>query len=81
MLKIHNLTHEQVEMLDKLWSLETMAEIETFKKQLPKFRRQQVDTLMEMVRLQSLDDMVDEYDEGDSYPDAEILLKKIKKSR
>lgn len=80
-MEIHNLTNEQVKMLDKLWSLETIEEVEYFKRQLPLFRRQQVDTLMELVRLQALDDMIDEHDEGDCYPDAEILLKKIQKSR
>jgi hypothetical protein len=80
-MEIHNLTLEQVQMLDKLWTMETLEEIESFKRELPLFRRQQVDTLMELVRLQSLDDMIDAHDEGDCYPDADILFKKIQDNR
>lgn len=46
-------------MLDKLWTLDSLQEIEDFKDQLPLFRRQQVDTLIELVRLQMIDDEID----------------------
>lgn len=77
-MQIHNLTSEQVEMLDKLWTFETMAEIENFKSQLPRFRRQQIDTLMELMRLQILDDMIDEED-IEVYPEAKKLIDRVKK--
>lgn len=79
-MEIHNLTSEQVQMLDTIWAFETLEQIDSFKKGLPRYIRQQVDTLMEMIRLQTLDDMVDEYDLGD-YPDARTFLEKIKNSR
>lgn len=46
-------------MLDHLWSLETIEDIEYFKASLPRFRRQQVDTLIELIRLQIIDDQID----------------------
>lgn len=55
-MKIHNLTKEQVEMLDHLWSLDTIEAIEDFKQELPRFRRQQVDTLLQLIHLQMIDD-------------------------
>lgn len=55
-MKIHNLTKEQVEMLDYLWSLDTIEAIEDFKQELPRFRRQQVDTLLQLIHLQMIDD-------------------------
>ena len=48
-MRIDGLNQEQVEMLDKLWSMDTIEEVEQFRSTLPKFRQQQVDTLMEMV--------------------------------
>lgn len=80
-MEIRNLTLEQVKMLDKLWSMDSLEEVESFKKELPLFRRQQVDTLMELVRLQSLDDMIDDYDTGGEYDHADALLKKIQNNR
>lgn len=77
-MQIHNLTEEQVEMLEHLWSLETIEDIEHFKTELPRFRRQQVDTLMELVRLQILDDMIDE-DDVEIYPEAEKLIARAKR--
>lgn len=77
-MEIHNLTHEQVEMLDKLWTLESMEEIVAFKQELPLFRRQQVDTLLALVFLQSIDDVFDQHD-TEKYPIAEKLIKKLRK--
>lgn len=66
-------------MLDKLWSFETMEQIEQFKQELPLFRRQQIDTLLEMVKLQVTDDMIDSYDTG-VYPTALDLLDRLRKT-
>ena len=78
-MQIHNLTSEQRQMLDQLWSFETLEEIEQFKRELPLFRRQQIETLLEMVRLQVADDLVDEYDNG-VYPTALELLARLRKT-
>jgi hypothetical protein len=78
-MQIHNLTSEQVEMLDQLWAFDTLEEIEDFKSQLPLFRRQQIDTLLEMVRLQGDDDWIDENDYG-VYPAAKELFRRIRKT-
>ncbi len=60
-MQIHNLTHEQVEMLDKIWEFDTLEQIEEFKRSLPLKRyRQQVDNLMELIRLQMIDDDLEE---------------------
>ena len=66
-------------MLDKLWSFETMEEIEQFKQELPLFRRQQIETLLEMVKLQVTDDMIDSHDTG-VYPTALDLLDRLRKT-
>jgi hypothetical protein len=76
-MQIHNLTSEQRHMLDQLWSFETLEQIEQFKKELPLFRRQQIETLLEMVRLQVADDILDEYDDG-VYPTALELLARLR---
>lgn len=59
-MEIHNLTLEQVEMLDKIWSFESREELDRFRDQLPLFRRQQIDTLIELMHLQDIDDRVEE---------------------
>ncbi len=78
-MQIHNLTREQFEMLEHLWTLETLEDIENFKRELPRFRRQQVDTLIELVRLQTVDDILD----ADSMPEfdsVDALLENIRNS-
>jgi len=59
-LQIHDLTKEQAEMLTKLWSIDSREDVNKFRDSLPLFRRQQVDTLVELVRLQIHDDEVSE---------------------
>jgi hypothetical protein len=76
-ISITNLTSEQVEMLDHLWSLETMADIENFKSELPRFRRQQVDTLIELIRLQVVDDSIDSGDMPE-FDSVDALLENIR---
>jgi len=41
---IEGLTEEQCEMLDKLWSMDTVEEVNEFRNTLPRFRQQQIDT-------------------------------------
>ena len=75
-MTIDGLTKEQVEMLDKLWSLDTMEEVRQFRSTLPQFRQQQIDTLMEII-LQELAE--DEITKMETFPDAEKILKEISK--
>lgn len=76
-ISIPNLTSEQVAILDHLWTLNTQYEIEQFKAHQPLFRRQEVDTLIELVRLQVLDDLLDQDDTG-NYFAFENLIKQMK---
>jgi len=78
MIQIHNLTSEQVQMLNKLWSMDSFDEVERFRSSLPLFRRQQIDTLLEMVRLQIIDDDID--DTGDLNLAQEMLASFIMKA-
>jgi hypothetical protein len=75
-MTIDGLTKEQVEMLDKLWSLDTMEEVRQFRSTLPRFRQQQIDTLMEII-LQELAE--DEITKMETFPDAEKILEEISK--
>lgn len=78
-MQIHDLTSEQFEMLDYLWSLETLEEVEHFKRELPRFRRQQVDTLIELVRLQVIDDSLSDQP-CDTFDTVDDLLESIRKT-
>lgn len=74
MIRLEGLNKEQVEMLDKIWSIDTFEELEEFRAGLPKFRRQQIDTLMQLIMM--------EYQEEDlqqmqRFPEAEKIFKKI----
>jgi hypothetical protein len=73
-MRIDGLTTEQVEMLDKLWSLDTMEEVQEFRSSLPRFRQQQIDTLMEMIMHEICEEKIES---ATSYPDAEKVLQKI----
>jgi len=75
-MRIDGLTTEQVEMLDKLWSMDTSEEVKAFRDTLPLFRRQQIDVLMEMVMQEIREE---ELKLMDQYPDAEKLIARAKK--
>lgn len=74
-MRIDGLTTEQVEMLDKLWSMDTSEEVKAFRATLPLFRKQQMDTLMEMVMQEIREE---ELKLMDRYPDAENLIARLK---
>ena len=74
-LQIHDLTKEQAEMLTKIWSIDSREDVNKFRDSLPLFRRQQVDTLVELVRLQIHDDAVTENDQTNT---AQKMLQDIK---
>jgi hypothetical protein len=73
-MQIDGLNQEQVEMLDKLWSLNTLEEVEQFRSGLPLFRRQQVDTLMEMLYQEACEEALQKVD---AYPDTVELFKRL----
>lgn len=74
-MRIDGLTAEQVEMLDKLWTFDTVEEINEFKKSLPLFRRQQIDTLVELVIMETAEAQIEQMA---SYPQALELIMRAK---
>jgi hypothetical protein len=76
MISIDGLNQEQIEMLDKLWSMDTVEEVNEFRNTLPRFRQQQIDTLMELV----IHEMKEkELSLMERYPEAEEMLERLKK--
>jgi hypothetical protein len=73
MIEINNLTPYQVEMLDHMWSLETMEEFDDWYNLLDEEDRLLADSLQTMVILASVDEMIDET----NYKDAKEALKKF----
>jgi hypothetical protein len=73
MIQINNLTPYQVEMLDHMWTLETMEEFDDWYNLLDEEDRQLADSLQTMVILASVDEMIDET----NYKDAKEALKKF----
>ena len=75
-MQIENLNSQQVEMLNKIWSIDTQDELWQFRSTLPRFRQQELDTLVELciheVKEQEIDLM-------DRYPEAEEMLERLKK--
>lgn len=73
MIQINNLTPYQVEMLDHMWTLETMEEFDEWYTLLDEEDRMLADSLQTMVILASVDEMIDET----NYTDAKEALKKF----
>ena len=46
---LDDLTTQQVAMLNKIWSLDTSEQLNEFRATLPIFRRQEMDTLINMI--------------------------------
>jgi hypothetical protein len=46
---LSDLTPQQVQMLNKIWSFESGYELEVFRDTLPRFRQQELDTLVIMI--------------------------------
>jgi hypothetical protein len=57
-MQIHNLTKAQSAMLSVMWTLDTSEELALYRSLLPIVSQQQIDTLIELVRLQSVDDQI-----------------------
>ncbi len=60
MLQLYNLTLEQVATLNVLWQLDSVEDVLRYRSSQPRKIQQQIDTLLEMVRLQSIDDVIDD---------------------
>ena len=71
MIQIHNLTEYQVEMLDHMWSLETLEEYEEWYNLLDEEDQQLADSLQQMIILAEMDNLM-----GDC-KDAKEALKKF----
>jgi hypothetical protein len=50
-------------MLATMWTLDSSEELDAFRSLLPIESQQQIDTLIELVRLQSVDDQIDNTDD------------------
>lgn len=59
-MQIEGLTTEQVELLDKMWSIDTHAELSAWFNTLNEAKRQEAMVLLELIELAAIDDQVDE---------------------
>ena len=73
-MQIQGLTEEQIEMLDFMWTLDSMEEFDEWKATLDRRERLMADTLQRMVLMAALDD---ELETEKAYPDAKKLLKQF----
>lgn len=74
-MNIYGVTQKQAELLDKMWSIDTMEGIESWKKTLPNRLKLEVDILMILVELSYIDEMVEETNDTSL---AESMLDAIK---
>lgn len=71
---LEGLTNEQVNLLDKMWEIDTIDELKSFiNNHSPEVQRE-ILVLQEMLSLAYTDDLVDNMD---VYPHAEEMLKNI----
>jgi hypothetical protein len=73
-IHIDNLTEEQVEMLDIMWSFEMLDELEEWQATLSLRRRRMSEQLMSLVLIESLDQVLAEQKE---FPEVKALLSKF----
>lgn len=73
-MTIDGLTKEQVDLLDKMWSIESLDDFEVWLRSLPQSKVLQVMTLRELMILADIDEDVSNMN---SYSEAEQMLKKI----
>ena len=71
---INNLTELQVELLDRMWQLDTIDELENFIATLSPEMAREVRVLQEMLIISHADDIVDNML---CYPDADEMLRNI----
>ena len=73
-IRIDNLTEEQVEMLDIMWSFEMLDELEEWQSTLSSRERRMSEQLMRLVLIESLDQVLTEQKE---FPEVKALLSKF----
>jgi hypothetical protein len=71
-ITLNNLTAEQVEMLEILWSLTDLSEVEQFQSTLSDQELEMCETLIRLVILETVDDIVCE-----DLSEAQAVLKKF----
>ena len=75
-MTLANLTTEQVYILNVLWSIETMEDLVVWQAMLPVRQQRMVDTLIELLKLEGLEedlarsDLADAVDVLEKYRDA-----------
>ena len=74
-IEIKNLTAEQVEMLDIMWSFDSAEEYLTWYHLLDAEDQEQADLLQHMIILETMDEMLEEV--SDNYSDIKSYLKKF----
>jgi hypothetical protein len=73
MIQINNLTPDQVEMLDHMWSLETWEDYENWYSLLDEEDQMMADGLQRLIVMEAMEDLVEET----KYKDAKEALKKF----
>jgi hypothetical protein len=71
---LEGLTTEDVKILDTIWSIDTVEELDRYLLTLDERMLMKTLTLIEMCRLAEADDIVERMDE---YPEAELIIKNI----
>lgn len=73
-IKLSGLTYEQVEMLDTMWSLDTIDEFFNWYENLDKDDQNTVDTLQRLIILEVADA---EWENTKRFPQAKAILKQF----
>jgi len=73
-IKLSGLTYEQVEMLDTMWSLDTIDEFFNWYETLDKDDQNTVDTLQRLIILEVADA---EWEKTNKFPQAKAVLKQF----
>jgi len=71
---LQGLTEEDVKILDAMWAIDSSEDLQAYLKSLPARKRQKALTLLEMIKLSSIDDVVETMD---TYPEAEMMIRNI----
>jgi hypothetical protein len=74
-IEIKNLTAEQVEMLDAMWSFDSAEEYLNWYHLLDAEDQEQADVLQRMIILETMDEILEEV--SDNYTDVKSYLKKF----
>lgn len=74
MITLENLTPEQVEMLNILWSMTELSEVEEWQETLTEEEREMSEALIRLVILESMDNII-----TSDLSDAQEVLKKFTK--